>query len=160
MSINSLDFPTIASIIQIAVAPVFLLAGISGLLTVMTNRLGRVIDRTRILQQKAKQANDEQTLDDLSFEMERLAKRGQSINVAITLATTSALSICLVITCLFLGGLVDTNFANVIAILFIICMGLLIASLGLFLREVFLGTRSMKKGILKPQALLNNSDKS
>jgi len=154
MTLHSLDFTTIASIIQIAVAPVFLLAGISGLLTVMTNRLGRIIDRSRILQHQAKQLTQEQAAIDLGYEMERLAKRGQSINVAITLATTSALSICLVITCLFLGGLVDTNFANAIAILFIICMALLIASLGLFLLEVFLGTRSMRKGILKPQTII------
>ena len=42
----------ISSAIQLAVAPVFLLAGITGALNVMTHRLGRIVDRGRFLKDK------------------------------------------------------------------------------------------------------------
>jgi len=43
----------VAHVIQLSVAPVFLLSGIGAMLAVMTNRLARVIDRARALEAKA-----------------------------------------------------------------------------------------------------------
>jgi len=42
----------VAHVIQLSVAPVFLLSGIGAMLAVMTNRLARVIDRARTLEAK------------------------------------------------------------------------------------------------------------
>ena len=148
------DTSTVAQVIQIAVAPVFLLAGISGLLTVMTNRLGRIIDRSRILQRGLKQLSDTQSQALIDKEMAQLTQRGQCINHAINLATCSALLVCLVIMTLFLGGLVSINFSTLIAVLFIVCMGLLIIALSLFLIEVFIATRSMRKGLMRSESLI------
>ena len=44
--------PTVAHVIQMAVAPVFLLTGVGAILTVLTNRLARIIDRARILEER------------------------------------------------------------------------------------------------------------
>jgi hypothetical protein len=43
----------VAHAIQLAVAPVFLLSGIGAILAVMTNRLGRIIDRARVLEKNS-----------------------------------------------------------------------------------------------------------
>ena len=146
---------TIAQIIQIAVAPVFLLAGISGLITVMTNRLARVIDRTRILQRGRKQVDEkEESLLLVDRELEQLRRRGNFINLAINFSTFSALLVCLVIMALFLGGLLGSNFSYAVAVLFIICMAMLIASLAFFLVEVFIATRSMRKGLIRAESLI------
>ena len=47
--ITELQVTTIAHAIQLAVAPVFLLTRIASILSVLTTRLGRIIDRTRLL---------------------------------------------------------------------------------------------------------------
>jgi hypothetical protein len=41
----------LAKAIQLSVAPVFLLTGISSLLSLFTSRLSRIMDRTRVIQQ-------------------------------------------------------------------------------------------------------------
>ena len=44
--------PIIQHAVQLAIAPVFLLIGVAGLLGVMANRLARIVDRARDLEQK------------------------------------------------------------------------------------------------------------
>jgi hypothetical protein len=50
-----LEFSDVAVVhaIQLAVAAVFLLSGIGAILAVMTNRLGRIIDRARVLEKNS-----------------------------------------------------------------------------------------------------------
>jgi uncharacterized iron-regulated membrane protein len=108
------NIDTIAHVIEISVAPVFLLAGISGLLMVLTNRLGRTIDRSRSLQK----ASESQLLSAhrvaIDNEMASLLKRSRFINLSISLATASALLVCLVIITLFLGSLISFNVAQIV----------------------------------------------
>ena len=149
-----LDVSGIAQVIQIAVAPVFLLAGISGLLTVMTSRLARVIDRSRILQRGMSRLEEPESQALINKELKRLSQRGNFINIAINLATCSALLNCLVIMTLFLGVLVKYQIATTIAVLFIVCMAALIIALSLFLAEVFLATHAMRKGLMRTESLV------
>src|SRR5688572_24559680 len=90
------DIGEIARLIQLAVAPVFLLSGIGAFLAVMTNRLSRVIDRARILESKIVDAaaTDQGRLH---FELQRLEMRARLIGRAITLCTVTALLVCTVI---------------------------------------------------------------
>lgn len=151
------NISSIAHVIQIAVAPVFLLAGISALLAVMTARLGRIIDRSRRLSRGGKSLTEaEQALVDQ--ERQDLQRRGHFINIGIALATSSALLVCLVIMILFLGSLISTDVSTLIAISFIVCMFTLIISLALFFAEVFLATRSMRKGLIRTEVLINAGD--
>src|SRR6478609_11701218 len=92
----------VGHIIQLAVAPVFLLSGIGTNLMVQTTRLARIIDRTRVVEEKLLNASEgERGFDER--ELSTLYKRSHLINRAITLSTASALLICIVIATLFIG---------------------------------------------------------
>ena len=148
-----LQITSVAEIIQIAIAPVFLLAGISALLAVMTNRLTRVIDRWRSLENALTNVNDKGDQSVLKGEMKSLFKRGRFINLAITLATVSALLVCMVIVSLFLSNLIGKNAAITIAALFIGCIVILILALCFFLAEVLIATRTLRRSLYAVEAL-------
>lgn len=127
---------TVAHSIQLAVAPVFLLTGIGSLLAVLTNRLARIIDRSRTVEARLPTtAEAEQHL--LRFEMARLAERKSLINVAITLCTICALLICAVIATLFVSTFIGTAIGTAVAVLFIFAMVSLIVGLLFFLGEIY-----------------------
>lgn len=127
----STDITTVVHVIQLAVAPVFLLTGIGALLGVLVNRLGRVVDRFRALENRNL---------DAPTEMGILERRARLIHWAISLCTTGALLICIVIATLFVGALLAADVSAVIATLFILAMLALILGLLLFLREIYLAT--------------------
>jgi len=146
------NIDTIAHVIEISVAPVFLLAGISGLLMVLTNRLGRTIDRSRSLHKMVeKQLMPEHKLA-IDKEMSSLLKRSRFISLSISLATASALLVCLVIITLFLGSLVSINVSQAVASLFIICMVILSVAFSCFLAEVFIAARTLKASLIDREA--------
>jgi hypothetical protein len=149
------NIDTIAHVIEISVAPVFLVAGISGLLMVLTNRLGRTIDRSRSLQK----ASESQLLSAhrvaIDNEMASLLKRSRFINLSISLATASALLVCLVIITLFLGSLISFNVAQIVASLFIICMVILSAAFSCFLAEVFIASRTLRASLVNTGSYSN-----
>ena len=155
MQVSPLDINTIAHVIQIAVAPVFLLAGIAGLLGVMTNRLGRVIDRARSLARGERHASSTEETALILQENRNLLQRGRFINLAIAFAGSSALLVCLLIMTLFTAGLLGVNFSKFVAVVFIISMALLIIALSFFLMEVFLATRLMRSGLAKTEAIIH-----
>ena len=136
----------IGETIQLAIAPVFLLTGIAGVLSVLSNRLGRITDRARILERRINTTSEVQN-DVLQKEIASLWQRIKIINKSIFLCTISALLVCLVVVTLFLGGLIHANFSLVIAVLFISAMLTLIVALVYFLREVTRATTSMKMGM-------------
>lgn len=136
----------IGHIIQLAVAPVFLLSGIGIILTVLTNRLARVVDRARRVEEAARSSTGE-TLEERRQELRVMAWRAQLMNRAITLSTCSALLVALVVVLLFLGAFLDFAAALPVAGLFILAMLSLIAALLLFLREVFLAIAALKIGV-------------
>ena len=135
---------TVASVIDIAVAPVFLLAGISGLLVVLTNRLGRTIDRSRSLQAAESEFMPEQHKQSIQREMGSLLRRVQLNHVAIGMATLSAV---LVVT-LFLGSLLQTNVSGFVAGLFIVCMIILSLAFSAFLFEVLISIRMVRASLV------------
>lgn len=111
----------VAHAIQLAVAPVFLLTGISAILAVMTNRLGRIIDRARVLEAKLDGAAAE-ILTGLRADLAILSRRAKLINRAITLCTTTALLVCTVIAILFLSAFLRFDASLSVALLFIAAM--------------------------------------
>lgn len=135
---TELPVTTIAHAIQLAVAPVFLLTGVAGILSVLTNRLGRIIDRTRLLYGRSVAAVE--TDQTISVELKSLKQRARLIHLAIGLCTICLLLICSVIAVLFLGSFVDANIAAVIAALFVAAMLCLIVALLNFMCEIFLAT--------------------
>ena len=136
----------IGRVIQLAVAPVFLLSGIGIILTVLTNRLARVIDRARRLEEAARSASG-QSLEEQRVELHVMALRARLMNRAITFSTGSALLVALVVVLLFLSALLDFNATLPVAVLFILAMLSLIGALLLFLREVVLAIKALKIGV-------------
>jgi hypothetical protein len=131
----------ITHVIQIAVAPVFLLTAIATMINAMNTRLGRIVDRRRTV--LARSGADTLAADaDASDELRQLARRSQLMYFAIFFAILSALLVCLVVAWAFLGALFAFDLARVVATLFILAMLSMIAGLGLFLREVFLAVRA------------------
>ncbi len=134
---------TIANLIQLAVAPVFLLAGIAGMINVLALRLARVVDRSRALE--AEPPDDHEAVRRLYFEeLTILDLRMRVVNWALSACTAGALFVCVVVAILFIAGLAQFAFAQLIAVLFVLAMLLLIAGLILFLYEVRLATRALK----------------
>jgi Protein of unknown function (DUF2721) len=137
----------IAGVIQLAVAPVFLIAGIAGLLNVLSTRLSRIIDRARVIERRIPQAKREEQRQLLRVETTTLWTRIDLINWAIRLCVSGALTVCLVIVALFVGDFVAFNISAVIAILFVVSMLLIIAGLVFLLREISVSARTMRQGL-------------
>ena len=133
----------IAHAIQLAIAPVFLLTGIAGLLGVMTNRLARIIDRGRWFDQEWDRL-DEPSRSRYSLELAHLERRRRLASRAIHGCTSAALLVCLVIATLFIEALMAWPLRGLAAVLFILAMLLLITGLSLFLREVHLATFAVR----------------
>ena len=132
----------IAHVIQLAIAPVFLLTAIGTLLNVLAGRLGRAVDRRRTLTASLERLPDP-TASLAKGELACVAQRVKLIYAAIALSVTSALLICLLIAVAFLDALLSADLARVVAVLFVLAMVGLIGSLALFLREIYLGVNTV-----------------
>jgi hypothetical protein len=130
---------SVAHVIQLAVAPVFLLTGVGAILAVLINRLARIVDRFRTLE-RSLPASRKGGHAALKTEMARLSRRARRIHWAISLCTVSALLICVVIVTLFVGAVMGVDLSGTIATLFIAAMLALIVGLLSFLREITLAT--------------------
>jgi hypothetical protein len=131
----------IAHVIQLAIAPVFLLSSLGTVLAVLSTRLGRIVDRTRVLLERLEKATDDKRAK-IDVELQLLVRRRGYVNSAITAATVSALLICLLIAVAFLGSLVQLNTGAALAALFVLAMVAYVTALLYFLREVLLASRS------------------
>jgi hypothetical protein len=123
--------------IQLAVAPVFLMTAIAALITALSNRLGRIVDRRRVILGRVADASGVD-IADANIELGMLSQRIRLVYLAIFSAVVADLMICLVVVSAFLGALLATDLARVVAILFILAMLALIVCLGFFLREIFI----------------------
>jgi hypothetical protein len=132
----------VSHIIQLAIAPVFLLTGVGTNLMVLTNRLGRIIDRARSLEDRFPNVSTHEQAQ-FDSELDRLVERAHLINRAITLSTSSALLVCIVIAALFVGDTFQLALAKVIATLFVTAMLTLIGSFIYLLREIFIATKTL-----------------
>ena len=133
----------IAHLIQLAIAPVFLLAGVGAILNVLAQRLARVVDRARALEADFKSFDPDQR-ERASNELVLLDRRMHVVNHSISACTASALFVCLVVGILFVADLAEIEWGRPIAVLFIIAMLLLTVGLLLFLYEIRLAARSLR----------------
>jgi Protein of unknown function (DUF2721) len=131
----------VAHVIQLAIAPVFLLTAVGTFLNVLASRLGRTVDRRRVLVAALSQL-DAAEAETARAELAVNDRRTRLTYVSISLAVLSALLICLLIAIAFVDALVDVHLAKLIAILFVLAMLALIGSLTVFLREIFLGVNT------------------
>jgi hypothetical protein len=140
----------IGEVVRTAVAPVFLLSGVGVTLTMLTNRLARVVDRARLLE-RSEDDTHEHDLQELHSRLQTLAERARMLGRAITLCTLCALLVSMVVVALFVGAFVTFHLALIIAVLFVLAMLSFIGGLLLFLREVFLATHTLRIGLRGPR---------
>lgn len=140
---GEMDISPIAHVIQLSVAPVFLLSGIGAILAVMTNRLGRIIDRARALEAQLETVAPDRAAM-LEADLDTLAVRARLIGQAITLCTATALLVCTVIAVLFLSAFLQYDASMPVALLFVASMLAFFLGLLWFLREIFVATRNLR----------------
>jgi len=144
---SPIDIISISQVIQLAVAPVFLLTGIAGLLSVLSGRLSRITDRARVLERRMPSPNKKDGPSILSMELTMMWRRARLINWAISFCTAAALLVCIVIVTLFVVDFIHLNFATTIGVLFILAMLALIFGLVCFMKEISMATTSMRIGL-------------
>ncbi len=135
------DTMDVAHVIQLAIAPVFLLSSLGTFMAVLSTRLGRIVDRSRLLITRLESTQEDARRANLTTELTLGHHRRRLVNFAITAATMAALLICLLIAVAFIGSLLGWATNSVVAVLFVLAMGAYITSLLAFLREVLLASR-------------------
>ena len=115
------------------------------MLAVMTSRLGRIIDRARDLEERLVDASPE-FLSSLQTDLRMLSQRAKLIYLAIALCTTTALLVCAVVAFLFVSAFLQFDASVVVALLFIAAMSTFVLGLLWFLREIYVGTVSLRIG--------------
>ena len=143
-SVQSAD---IAHLIQVALTPIFLISAIGVTLNVLTNRLSRIVDRARTMENELCRPDYQAGGRDLHAALGVLARRARYIYAAITLITLSALFIALVVVMLFVNAFAHWDLSAFIAIMFILSMLSLAAALTAFLIEVRIATTTLRIGI-------------
>jgi hypothetical protein len=133
----------VALTIQLAVAPIFLLAGVGAFLNVCAGRLSRIVDRARQLEQRLPEKRGSEHAR-LLEQIRILDRRMALVSRAIFLAVLSAILTCAVVILLFAGGLTDLSFGTPIAILFIATMVAIGAGFFVFLIETRLGAKAVR----------------
>ena len=137
------EIATIAQTIQLSLSPVFMLTGIGALLNMLTGRLARVVDRARTLEALHPRSHGPEH-DRHVWELRLLDRRMAIINRALFLAVTSAVMTCLVVALLFVAVLAQLHIGQYVAVVFILAMLLLIASLVAFMIEVRISIRAIE----------------
>jgi hypothetical protein len=133
----------IARVIQLAVAPVFLLTAIGTILSVLSGRLARIVDRARSLSE-GRAGGPSPDRGVLRGEVVLLLRRRKLVNLAITCGTAAALLVCVLIAIAFVGYLAGFDFSIALAVLFIGAMAAFVAALLLFLREILLAVATLR----------------
>jgi MFS family permease len=134
---------TVAQIIQLAVAPVFLLAGIGAFLNVCAGRLSRIVDRARQIEPLLL-ASRGQEHDRWLGELRVLDRRMGLVSRAIFLTVLAAVLICTVVVLLFAANLFNVHFGTAIALLFIAAMIAIGLGFAIFLQETRVGSRAVR----------------
>ena len=139
----NLSVSTVADVVRIAVAPVFLLSGICAFLNVCASRLSRIVDRSRQVEPQLLESRGSEH-DRWIGELKVLDRRMSLVSWAIFLSVISALLICVVVVLLFTASLIGSHFATAIALLFIASMVAIGAGCMVFLMETWVGSRAVR----------------
>jgi Protein of unknown function (DUF2721) len=143
--LSQLGVPDVTHAMQLALGPVFLLNGVGILLSLLTARLARIVDRARSLEARLPVAEEAQAAElDRVFKV--ISRRARLVNRAITLATVALLLVATVVALLFAGAFLTVPTGAVVAVLFVLCMVAVVGALCCFLLEVRISTRALRFG--------------
>lgn len=128
------DLETVINVLQVSLAPAFLLAAIATLLNVYTGRLSRIIDRGRQLRRDLGDAGPDSRASILA-EMHQIRRRKKLVRLSLLLTIGAAVVVCLMVGILFIMGLTSFSRAEIVIGMFAISMALLAISLAALLAE-------------------------
>jgi hypothetical protein len=140
---NPDDLIDVTRLVQLAIAPVFLLTAVGTIIGVLSSRLGRVVDRSRALEDRLRQLAPEGQKA-VREELNVLARRVRLVYASMTLAVVCALFVGLLIAVAFVDAFVALDLSKFIGLLFIGAMLAFILALMVFLREIFLAVSSAR----------------
>lgn len=129
--------------LQMSVGPVILISGVGLILLSMTNRYGRLIDRSRILSGEFHRVAGVEERAKIVAQLRILSRRARIVRAAIALGAISVLLVAVLVISLFLGALLDLRIAGAIVTLFALCLGCLIVSLLLFISDINLSLQAL-----------------
>lgn len=141
--VNPDNIVDVTRLIQLAVAPVFLLTAVGTIIGVLSNRLGRVVDRSRTLEDRLRQLQPEGQKA-ARAELNLLSRRVRLVYGSIVLSVICALFVGLLIAVAFVDAFIAIDMSKFIGLLFIAAMIAFISSLLVFLREIFLAVSSAR----------------
>jgi uncharacterized membrane protein YbhN (UPF0104 family) len=144
------DLNTVTHGIQLAVAPVFLLTAVSAMIGTVAGRLGRIIDRARLVEDRIEAADSANPMNAAYRELTGLRLRGRLVNICIALLTFCAILIGLTIIVLFLGETTEWEIFRMATLSFLSGVVCFLLALLCFLTETLLATRILNFG--KPKA--------
>lgn len=144
------NLDTVSHGIQLAVAPVFLLTAVAGMIGTVAGRLARIIDRARIIEERIDAAEASNPMLSAFAELKQLRQRGALVNTCIALLTFCALMIGLTIMALFLGETTEWQIFRIATLLFLSSVSCFLLALLCFLSETLIATRILKFGRKMP----------
>ena len=145
------ELDTVTHAIQLAVAPVFLLTAVAGMIGTVAGRLARIIDRARLLEDRIEAAAPEKSMLSAYEELKRLRSRGRLVNACIALLTFCAILIGLTIMTLFIGETTAVQILRFATVFFLSSVSCFLLALVCFLSETLLATQMLKFG--KPKKI-------
>ena len=140
------ELDTVTHAIQLAVAPVFLLTAVAGMIGTVAGRLARIIDRARLLEDRIEAAAPESSMLPAFDELRRLRSRGRLVNACIALLTFCAILIGLTIMTLFIGETTEAPILRFATVFFLSSVSCFLLALVCFLSETLLATQMLKFG--------------
>ncbi|APW47532.1 DUF2721 domain-containing protein [Rhodoferax antarcticus] len=145
------DLQSVSHGIQLAVAPVFLLTAVAGMIGTAAGRLARIIDRARVLEAQVDKSPKSDPMTLTFKELKLLRQRGALVNSCIALLTFCGIMIGLTIMALFLGETAEINVFRLASILFLLGVTLFLLALLCFFVETVMATRVLKFGHTSPK---------
>ncbi len=132
----ALGSESLLPMIQLAITPVILITGLGSLLLTMTNRLGRIVDRTRILAGQARVATEGEERAHIESQLRILFHRAGLVRMAVSLAATSMFVSGLLVVAIFLSALLRIEAGFALLGLFVAAIALLLGALVYLLRDI------------------------
>jgi len=143
--VNPDSVADVARLIQLAVAPVFLLTAVGTIIGVLSNRLGRVVDRARSIESELAAA-DAVRAERIHAELHTISVRARLIGRAIALAVLCALLVTVLLIVAFIDAFIEANLSFVLATIFVAALVAFSGSLLVFLREIIIASANLRIG--------------
>lgn len=139
-------------VIQLAISPMILMTGVGGLMLTLTNRMGRIVDRTRSLAEKVRgAAGDDRTHCETQLGI--MWSRAKLIRQAVTFAGLSMLLSCLLVVVIFVDASLRREFGLELVVTFLASVLCLIAALVNFLRDIWVSLHALRLEVERAERL-------